>query len=115
MPQVHICCAIAVRHSQNPTSCLGSEVQCNRGETITDYSATQHQTVASTKVVLGSISVNFANRCNIFAKELPSLFGVSAEITCLGSWLVIIMILCSALGLMRPEFDYKKMAGMLAG
>ena len=79
----------------------------------------QNQTVASTKVVPGSISVNFANRCNIFAKELPSLFGVSAQINCLGSWPVIIMILCcgavNKLGLMRHEFDYKKMVGMLAG
>ena len=56
---------------------------------ITDY-----QTVASTKGVLGSISVNFANRCNIFAKELPSLFGVSAEITGQASRLLIIMVLC---------------------
>ena len=56
----------------------------------------QHQTVASTKSVPGSVSVNFAKRCNIFAKELPSLFGVSAEINGLASLMVNIMsVLCS--------------------
>ena len=40
---------------------------------------THYQTVAGNKGVLRSISVNFANRCNIFAEELPSLFLGSSE------------------------------------
>ena len=47
---------------------------------------THYQTVAGNKGVLRSISVNFANRCTIFAEELPSLFLGSSERN--AGWLV---------------------------
>ena len=47
----------------------GAEKTEERGKITRLLITRQHQTVASTKVVLGSISVNFASRCNIFAND----------------------------------------------